>query len=310
MTWAQFDDAWYDAPSFENLNLAALGLWAIGNTYCNKHLTDGRIPAKLLKPYGQMAVTAAKALVNCGRWLVKEDGSFLQIGYLDHNPSKAEVIARKLSQSHSKSVAGKAGGLRSGEVRQAKKGSTVLPDIEAPREALSSPLHSLNKQTKDKHLSATPPVPTPPSASRVRADDGTDRVYEHWTECRAAHVSGPPPKLTPARRTMLRARVAEGFTLDQLIAAATGIWSEAWNLEDIPKRISFEICFRNAGQVERYGGKAAPAPPPPVWRPRVVESALEPKLGPEQFAAESGVTINPLLASALGAGDERETQAS
>ena len=310
MTWAQFDDNWYEHPHFTDLSLAALGLWSVGKTYCNRLLTDGRIPQSFVARWSRSGRAAVAELLKFGRWAVNEDGSYQHVGYLDHNPSKGEVLRRKAELHEKRSKAGHAGGKQSAEARAKQLASTDPSKTQAPVEALSSPLHSLNKQTKDKHLSATPPVPTPPSASRVRADDGTDRVYAHWVRCRAPHVAGAPPKLTPARRAMLRARLAEDFTVDQLIAAATGIWSEAWNLEDIPKRISFEICFRNAGQVERYGGKAAPAPPPPVWRPRVVESALEPKLGPEQFAAESGVTINPLLASALGAGDERETQAS
>lgn len=91
-----------------------------------------------------------------------------------------------------------------------------------------------------------------------------ESVWSHWLSLwRTNRGSGTPPKLSKDRRRLLVARLDDGQTVEQLCAAADGLWSSAWHREN--NQINFELCYRKAGQVEKYEAMAAPplAPVPP-----------------------------------------------
>lgn len=97
MTYAPLDDQFDDHPKFLEFTLAEMGLMATAITYATRNLTDGRIPRVWPeRRFGREGTRAAKSLVEVrGAWLRRPDGDFEIVGFLDHNPSKAEVLARR-----------------------------------------------------------------------------------------------------------------------------------------------------------------------------------------------------------------------
>lgn len=95
MSWVKIDDGFYDHPKvmalLENentLGYAALGLFTLGLSYCGRHLTDGFVPAKIVKGVRRLA----DLLVRYGFWVIA-DGGYGVHDYLQRNPSRAQVEA-------------------------------------------------------------------------------------------------------------------------------------------------------------------------------------------------------------------------
>jgi len=204
MTHAQIDDRFDDHPSYANYGAAEMGVIACAITYCNRNLTDGVIPAIWpRRRFGRQGVEIAKQLVTDGVWerrsadgLVtwprrgddvtvtpreRADDAFVVVGFLDHNPSKAEVVRRRDAAVAAKAAAGRIGGQRSGEVRKAKAEAESKQAASSERkqsaeanEALSSPLRSSpleRESTRAKQPSET--TENAPSAIRLRAAPAT-----------------------------------------------------------------------------------------------------------------------------------------
>jgi hypothetical protein len=115
MVWIKLEDQIAHHPKFLKAGPVASWLWVCGAGYCNKFLTDGFIPAGAVKTLGgiENAGKLAAVLVQVGLW-EKVDGGYQVHDFHDHNPTAAEVRARR--QVHS--TAGKAGA----EIRWAKNG--------------------------------------------------------------------------------------------------------------------------------------------------------------------------------------------
>lgn len=100
MAWVRIDDNIIDHPKFLALTPLAFWLWVEGLTYCQKHLTDGRIPRPVLKgmrhysPAALKLLTAAQVPGKGPLWHIQQDGTILVHDYLDHNDS-AQLILEK-----------------------------------------------------------------------------------------------------------------------------------------------------------------------------------------------------------------------
>jgi hypothetical protein len=95
--YAQLDIHFDEHPKYADLSLAHLGLIACAISYCNRLLTDGYVPASAMKGFGNNAKAASilsRKLIDSGIWEQRNGGVSI-VGYLDHNPSKAEVTAKK-----------------------------------------------------------------------------------------------------------------------------------------------------------------------------------------------------------------------
>lgn len=169
MTWARIDDGFDEHEKFEDLDLEHFGLMACAITYCNRRLTDGFISDARLAKFGagdrSKNEAAAKVLEAHDPPIWKRDEArrgWRIVGYLKHNPSRAEVVASKENKSAQKAAAGRAGGIRSGEARRLKQNEADTKQSASKQtkqnEALSSPLHSI----EDPPLS--PPVGGEPEA--------------------------------------------------------------------------------------------------------------------------------------------------
>lgn len=95
-------------------------------------------------------------------------------------------------------------------------------------------------------------VDSVPPPANPKADPVVE-VYEHYVQVwREHHAGGNPPKLDDKRRRLLRARLKD-FPVETLKRAAEGIYAARWHVEN--KHATFEVCYRDAGQVERFSAE-------------------------------------------------------
>ena len=97
MRYARIEENAMDHPKFIALNAGAWRLWCEGNTYCQKHLTNGFIPASAVKGFRYYSAGAQKQLLeamvpNKGPLWDRTDGGFLMHDYLDWNDSAEKVL--------------------------------------------------------------------------------------------------------------------------------------------------------------------------------------------------------------------------
>ena len=99
--WARIDDDAPDHPKFATAgdllgpdgSSVAFGFWMRGVCYSNKRLTDGLLPAGVVRTWSPRASKIASALVSAGLWEVVEGGYRIH-DYHDYNPRADEVRAK------------------------------------------------------------------------------------------------------------------------------------------------------------------------------------------------------------------------
>lgn len=98
MPWVRIDENAIDHPKFLALSDGAWRLWCEGQTYCQKHLTDGRIGLTALKRFRYYSPSRVKNLTTehvLGKgpcWHQDAAGNIQVHDYLDWNDSAAEVL--------------------------------------------------------------------------------------------------------------------------------------------------------------------------------------------------------------------------
>lgn len=127
MGWAKFDDLYDDNPKVRrafSLNAQAVSVHVLAITYSARHLTDGRVSEEWLRervPHGRQRQAVLRVLVDAG--LFDKNGTgYLVHDYLDYNPSRADVLARREREREAKRRAGKLGG--QAKARNANRGSS------------------------------------------------------------------------------------------------------------------------------------------------------------------------------------------
>ena len=156
-------------PSHADMELEHLGLQVCAVSYCNRNLTDGFVSDRAVRGFGKSgkAPKIAVQMVKLGKW-ERIDGGYQIVGFLDWNPSKTEVLARRAA----KAAAGQLGGQRSGESRSKHQ---------APAEASASTLlRPLPNPSPSPSPTPTPEKKKKPSVSKKTATasppDGFDPV--------------------------------------------------------------------------------------------------------------------------------------
>lgn len=99
--WVRIDENAMDHPKFLALSDGAWRLWCEGQSYCQKHLTDGVIHLSALKGFRYFSPSRLKNLTTefvpgkgpC--WHRDEDGTVHVHDYLDWNDSREEVLAAR-----------------------------------------------------------------------------------------------------------------------------------------------------------------------------------------------------------------------
>lgn len=103
-------------------------------------------------------------------------------------------------------------------------------------------------------------TPTETPKPNVEFDESTAvrDLFEHWqTVC-----GHPRSKLTADRRRKIRARLREGYTVEQIRQAIDGAANRAFVNADGLKFDDIELICRNGAKVELFIARAAAKPPP------------------------------------------------
>lgn len=172
--YVQLDAHFDEHPSHADLELEHFGLISCALSYCLRNLTNGHLPLKAVRGFGKSGkgIKTANQLVDLGRWTRTESGYHIT-DYLQHNPSKEEVLARR----EARAKAGKSGGIRSGETRNRN-------------EASASPVASTLSKHDTKPLLTTM---TNPSLTQLNSSSNSER------EESAQPLAAPPPKVRGSR---------------------------------------------------------------------------------------------------------------
>lgn len=140
-------------------------------------------------------------------------------------------------------------------------------------------------------------APKPPEASRIFAPDLGPRIMDLGSGSRDMSESAPPPlapdepeppdsvrlvfdawlsehvdpaqhakcKLNDKRRAVIKARLRERYTVDQLVAAIRGVKNSGWHMGENPegrKYTGLETILRDGAQVEKFEALLAEPPKP------------------------------------------------
>ena len=78
---------------------STLALQVCAVSYCNRNLTDGFVSDRAVRGFGKSgkAPKIAVQMVKLGKW-ERIDGGYQIVGFLDWNPSKTEVLARRAAK--------------------------------------------------------------------------------------------------------------------------------------------------------------------------------------------------------------------
>jgi len=116
--WSKLDDALIDHRKIfragdligKNGPAIAIGLYAVGLMWTNKHLTDGVLPTEVVKRFRHVdsPLAVAAALVRAGLW-ERSNGTFRVHDFHDHNPQAAAVRETREELRKVRSAAGKLG---------------------------------------------------------------------------------------------------------------------------------------------------------------------------------------------------------
>src|SRR5690242_9635848 len=95
MSWVRLDDKLPHHPKVRGLGklrYAALGLHVEALCYASEYLTDGVIPAQVVRDYPRKLV---EALLAAGLWHRGGDGNVTLHDFLDYNPSRDVVLGKR-----------------------------------------------------------------------------------------------------------------------------------------------------------------------------------------------------------------------
>jgi hypothetical protein len=103
--WAKFDDELIDHSKVfvageiigQNGPATALGFYAVGLMWSNKHLSDGFLPIAVVRSFRHVddPLSVADALVKAGLWETNGGSGFQIHDFHDHNPRASKVKAKR-----------------------------------------------------------------------------------------------------------------------------------------------------------------------------------------------------------------------
>src|SRR5437762_1764756 len=131
---------------------AGAGLYARAISYCANHLTDGFVPAEMVKSWLTSGQTKLPdKLIETGLWEPIENGYMIR-QYLDYNPTREDYESKRAKQSE--------GGRRGAEQRWRK------PQVDG-----SSHRSTQTRTHDDLHAPVPVPVPSREGATRGWTDE-------------------------------------------------------------------------------------------------------------------------------------------
>lgn len=201
MTWFRLDDGFSEHHKVAELTAVAFRLHVSAFCYCSRNLTDGVLTSKATKTLCTHSNAASKhvsELVKASLWEHRPDGYYIH-DYLDYNPSKAEVLARRAA----KQAAGAKGGKASGESRRGEA------NAQADAQAFASPVGRTTSH----------PIP---STSNIFKSPPVEGVYDNlWNRLLLGTRARSKTDTTKLARTIKAHRSTEREVV-MAIEAATG----------------------------------------------------------------------------------------
>lgn len=144
------------------------------------------------------------------------------------------------------------------DLANTRAGSEPTPQPEGPARDHSGPAPQKKEERNKKEQVRARSREKDAEPPKLLSESGdVRRVFEKWVEL-FWPGRGPRPKLTNDRRAKVKARLREGFTADQLIAALEGATTSSFHVEG--GYTGLETLLKNAGAVERHLGRATGAP--------------------------------------------------
>lgn len=100
MPWVNLDDKMPEHPKVDGLTDAAFRLHIAAICYCNRHLTDGLVPAdKVRRLVPRFRQTALDELTDRAMWLPRGDLAYEIHDYLEWNRSRVEIESERERKS-------------------------------------------------------------------------------------------------------------------------------------------------------------------------------------------------------------------
>lgn len=112
MAWAKLDDQFNNHPKTREAwrtDPVSVGLYALALSWAAQYETDGRVTPAWVEdqlPDEEQRTSAVSALVNAGLWVENGNGWVIH-DYLEYNPSKAEIQAKREADKQRKARARK-----------------------------------------------------------------------------------------------------------------------------------------------------------------------------------------------------------
>ncbi|PXX65408.1 hypothetical protein DFR70_104472 [Nocardia tenerifensis] len=202
MPWFQVDDQLGFHPKAVAAGNAAMGLWVRAGSWSMQQLTEGFVPAAIVRGLGSAA--QAKKLVEVGLWTTA-DGGYRFHDWAERQMSKAEIEDRRRKRAD----AGRKGGQVSGQARQLRAQANAAAKAETPPPAITStpPSRPMEQTPKRK--------PTPvPAHGLESASRGARSVPPRQCVIHRGHPAPPPcGACADARRARERWDAAHGDDL-------------------------------------------------------------------------------------------------
>jgi hypothetical protein len=195
VTWFKIDDQWLRHPKTQALSKDAKLLWVAGGLHCASHLTDGVIlktSLRLIAAEADVRPTAVTELVKVGLWHDLDECYEIH-QWLDYQPSRAEVEARR---EHTQEVKSKAGRMGNHARWHADRTVPGCEFCESPEDR--KPIADVSQdpsQTPSQIIAPSRPVPSRPSVS----------TSQHS----AAATETPPATAAAAAAVVVDPRTAE-----------------------------------------------------------------------------------------------------
>lgn len=271
MAWTRLDDNFDTNPklvrAIGQAGDAAGWLWVRAVNYCNRHLTDGRVPRAAVptltshrKPF-----EVAEALVSTG--VFELDGEDYRVhDFLQWNDSREKVLAARAALKARKDAWNERRRNASdappeNAFRTRSERVPIAPQRDAgthPSPLLSDPGDKSPKEEPGADAPLLLPVePTEPTPAQ--------QVMAAYVEGWKRKVRGTrAPVLTEARKKLIQRRLKDGLSLDDLLLAARGIWLSEWNVGN--GQHGFDLVFRDVAHVEKFRD-LVPRPQARVERP-------------------------------------------
>lgn len=260
MSYVSLEDDFHSNPKVLAAGLDGAGLYARALSYCGAHLTDGYLP----RAWIMGATEGRRGPINkcLAAGLITELGEDYTIrDYLEHNPSREQVIARREERSE----AGKKGAAKRWTGRDKKPSGPRGPSQGTSDSSSHSDSHGDSDSSQMANGWHSTPTPTPElqetpngvSSHHPEEDDPLDeqavqRVHAHWLTI-TGREQRRYKRISPERRRKIRTRLRE-FTVDELLRALDAVAADDW--VDRAKHSDILVLFKSREKVEGWLDRA------------------------------------------------------